>query len=281
MTAAEPTQTRSPTRALVALCLFTSLAAIWFVSPWFPMQTLAALERASGGWLSVTLIASASIGLVQLAIIRLGGRQRWADIGWRRGLLGPALLATAGLWLVMQLATVLAAAWNGQPLVLRDAWAAGLGLALGPLLAQLLGTALMEESVFRGYLWPQLVRRFSGSLSPRAARWSGLLASQALFGLLHVPIRIYGGASSGEVAGMVLMLFVIGLVFALIYAATGNLFVAVGVHALGNAPTLLFEPHGPAPTMVLLAATLLLSAACWWYRRPVRRRAMAPLAAAG
>ena len=61
-------------------------------------------------------------------------------------------------------------------------------------------------------------------------------------------------------------LFLAGLVFLAVYAATRNLFVAVAVHALGNAPTLAFEPQG-APTLWLLGGTLALVAAAAWTRR--------------
>jgi uncharacterized protein len=63
---------------------------------------------------------------------------------------------------------------------------------------------------------------------------------------------------------MVLGLFVVGLVLALLYAATRNLFFVVGLHALGNAPTLLAEPQGPAPSMVMLGVAVVLAAAWAW-----------------
>ncbi len=259
--------TRSPTWALWLLAVYTVAAALWVVSPWFPTQSLAGLQAASDGWVSATLLAPAVIGGVQVLIVLFAGRQRLVDVGWRRGRLAPAVLATLGLWGVMQLSICIHALLAGQALELRPDWAAGLGIALGPLLAQLVGTALMEETVFRGYLWPQLAVRFAKRVSPGVALWTGLLVSQAVFALLHIPIRIQGGATSADLASIVTMLFFAGLVFALVYAATRNLFVAVGAHALGNAPTLLFVPQGPAPMMVLLVAVLLLSLVCWQYRR--------------
>lgn len=272
---------RSPTWSLWLLAFWTVAAALWFVSPWFPRQPLAQLQTASGGWASITLLASLLIGGVQVLIVVTAGRQRLVDIGWRRGKLVPAALATLALWTVMQLSTVIHALLAGQALEPRPAWAAGLGLALGPLLAQLVGTALMEETVFRGYLWPQMALRFTRRLPPGAALGIGLLVSQVAFALLHIPVRLHDGAAPAELASMVAMLFFTGLVFALVYAATRNLFVAVGAHALGNTPTLLFVPQGPEPTMVLLAGVLLLSLVWWQLRRkqgpPVPR---APLDAA-
>src|SRR5690606_20865686 len=142
----------------------------------------------------------------------------------------------------------------------------------GPLLAQLLGTALVEETVFHGWLWPQSVAWLRRAVPAPVAAVAGLLGSQALFALLHLPALLAAGAGTEAIAGSLLMLFVVGLVFVLVYAATGNLFIAIGAHALGNAPTLLFAPQGPAPTLVLLAGVLAVAAIGAGWRRRARRR---------
>lgn len=259
----------TPTHALWLLAAWTILATLWFVSPWFPMQPLAALQRASGGWITVTLLASGLIGLVQLAIVAGPGGQRLRRLGWRASRIPAALLLGLLLWALMQAGTLVAQAGSGSPLQPHPAWAAGLGVALGPLLAQLMGTALMEETVFRGFLWPELARRFGGG---RRGAWLGALASQALFALMHLPILWYHGLDTAAQASTLLTLFGVGLVFVLVYATTRNLFVAVAVHALGNAPTLLFEPQGMAPTLWLFAGALAVCtlAFAWrrWRRRP-------------
>src|SRR5690606_28090591 len=144
----------TPLPALWLLAAWTILATLWFVSPWFPMQALAELQAASGGWLSVTLLASVGVGLGQLAILAGAGRQNRVRLGWRPARVPVAIVAGLLLWALMQGGTLLAHANDSAPLVPHAAWAAGLGFALGPLLAQLLGTALMEETVFRGFLWP-------------------------------------------------------------------------------------------------------------------------------
>jgi hypothetical protein len=63
----------------------------------------------------------------------------------------------------------------------------------------------------------------------------------------------------------------VGIVFAAVYAATGNIFIAVGADALGNAPTLLVAPGSVPPTLVHLA-TLLLMSSVW----AVQRRSTQP-----
>lgn len=259
----------SPAPAFAWLAAWTLASTLWFVSPVFPRQALASWQAATGGWLSVTLLASGSIGLLQLAILRWPGRQDWRDLGWRARDLLPALALTTLLWLLMQGGTLLGAQFADAPLVAHGAWSKGAGFALGPLLAQLLGTALMEETVFRGYLWPQLSARLGGG---RRGALAGALLSQALFALVHLPILAWRGAAPSEMAMTLLGLFLVGLVFVAVYAATRNLFVVVGMHALGNAPTLLFEPQGPGPTMWLLLGALVVATVGFSVRRKAKTR---------
>lgn len=259
---------RSPAWTLAAVPLVSLALAALFVSPWMPREALTALRDASGGWVQPTLVAAGLAGLVQLTLLFGPGGQRPGDVGWRPRLLLPAAFAGLVLWLLMQ-APALLALREGATLRLAPAWQAGIGHALGPLLAQLAATALVEETVFRGWLWPQLSARLSAHVMPGAATLLAAVLSQAVFALLHLPMLLGG---EGPVAGTIVLLFVTGLVFVAVYAATGNLFVAVAVHALGNAPTLLASPShaGPAPTMILLAGTLVLVGACavrGWRRR--------------
>ncbi|HEY4561262.1 MAG TPA: CPBP family intramembrane glutamic endopeptidase [Lysobacter sp.] len=262
-----PTPPRSPTAALVALLAWAALSALWFVSPLFPMQALRELQVATGGWLSVTLIASTGIGLVQLAIVFGPGRQSARDVGWHTRAIATALAGTATLWALMHAGTLAWAFASGTAVSPAPGWAEGAGIALGPLIAQLLGTALMEETAFRGYLWPQLVLRLRAVASARVAAIAGLLLSQAVFALLHVPVLLYRGLDGGALAGTLLMLFAVGIVFAFVYAATGNLWLAVGTHALANAPTLVLAPQGAHPTLWLMGGVVLMAAVAWSRRR--------------
>jgi uncharacterized protein len=258
---------RSPTWVLVVVLLWTTAGSLWLFSPWFPMQLLRDLQHASGGWASITLMASASLGAVVLALVFGPGRQRLADVGWRWNKLGLGLAITLALWAAMQLASLFGQLATGDPAVLAPAWNQGLGIALGPLLAQLLGTALVEETVMRAWLWPQLRIRWQGRMGAGRALWSALFASQLLFALLHLPMLLSRGAAPAELAGSLMMLFLVGIVFAAVYAATGNIFIAVGAHALGNAPTMLIAPGSVQPTLALLVSLLLMIGGCALHRR--------------
>jgi membrane protease YdiL (CAAX protease family) len=107
---------------------------------------------------------------------------------------------------------------------------------LGLLAAQLFGNALYEEILFRAVLLDQLV------LKLRDCQWGFLLAlvgSQTIFAVLHVPNRLLQGYTFAGMAEGLGLLFLVGLLFALVYHRTGNLLIAVGVHAVNNAPTML------------------------------------------
>lgn len=260
------------------MLVYCAGVAVWVFSPAFPMDALRRLQASTDGWIAATLVTTLVIGLGQLALVFGPGRQRPRDVGWRASALPMAVAATLVAWLAMNASTLVASLATGAPLQWQAGWVQG-GVLPGALIAQLAGTALMEETVFRGWLWPQIALRLSRRLSASTAWIVALLASQGLFALLHIPVRLAGGASMGEVATMVLGLFLVGIVFALLYAATRNLFFVVGLHALGNAPTLLAEPQGPAPTLVMLGVAVVIATLWAWrrHRRPRPASVLAPL----
>lgn len=268
--------TQAPLGALAAMIACVILGSITFTSPWFPLAPLGQLELATGHWISATLIATLAIGGLGVAVSVFWGRQRLRDLGWRRQDLMPAALVTLALWLVMHATTVLTAISQDKELVLAAGWSAGAfgGAMLGPLLAQLLGNALTEESNFRGFLWPQLALRFGSRWRAPLAVALAAVVSQLVFSAMHVPIRLYQGADSAALATMLVNLFLIGLVFCLIYAWTRNLFLVVGYHALLNTPTPMFEPLGPSPQLVATVAVLLFALIAWLTRRARSRRAV-------
>jgi membrane protease YdiL (CAAX protease family) len=260
--------TASPGWVIAAVLVYAAAAAVWVFSDAFPMQAVYALQDATGGWLNATLVLAVVFGAGQLYLLFGPGRQRARDLGWRWRALPAACVATLCLWLAMNASTVFAARIGEMPLAWQAGWALG-GLLPGAFLAQLLGTALVEETVFRAWLWPQLALRFARRLPLRWAWLLALLASQGGFALLHVPVRLAGGAGAAELALMVFALFATGIVFALLYAATRSLFFVVGIHALGNAPTLLFELQGPSPSLVMLGVAIVIALGWWWRRRAV------------
>ncbi|HVU10895.1 MAG TPA: CPBP family intramembrane glutamic endopeptidase, partial [Phototrophicaceae bacterium] len=130
------------------------------------------------------------------------------------------------------------------------------GVMIGMILTQILGNALFEEIAYRGFMFPQVYLRLS---SLRDRPWGrlivALLISQGLFALSHIPNRIYLGMSPSDIAADLVVLLLLGALFTLIYVRTDNLFIVVGVHALGNTPTVLFTT---APFLTGDGASILI-----------------------
>lgn len=202
------------------------------------------LAEATNGWITGTLIANGIFLIVLVGLVMLiGARLRPYDVGLIRANVLPAIGFTAALWLLAQAVHLIAALLDHGQVTLLPAWSAqGASVILGALSAQLFGNALFEEIAYRGFLFPQFFLIFSALRRHRWLRCAAALgASQAVFALSHIPNRIYLGVPLHEIALDLIMLTGWGLLYTLIYLRTDNLFLAVGVHALGNAPTTLFE----------------------------------------
>jgi membrane protease YdiL (CAAX protease family) len=217
-----------------------------------------------------------------LAIVVLGIMFAWGklgprDVGLRREHLGTGVLMTVVLWLFAQLGIVVwQAAFGGPvgaggPLDLNPLWNGGATVVLGLLAAQLLGNALYEEITFRGFLLPQLYLKMERWRDRPAIRIAAaVVLSVMMFALIHIPIRLWTGVTFAELPGSLLWVGLLGVVYAVIYLRTGNLFFTVGAHALSNAPTMLFVGDSGYAMM----ACALVIAALWPYaaRLGMRRR---------
>jgi membrane protease YdiL (CAAX protease family) len=195
-------------------------------------------------------------------LIALGlGHLRPAEVGLRRSQIGAGVAMTVAAWLLMQLAGLVAGLVSGT-LALDPTWAQlGVLAVLGVLVGQLCGNALTEEVAWRGFTLTQAY----GQLAKRAwwrghAGWTlvgALFISQLVFALIHLPSRMVSGLSGVDLALGLLTPGLLGVVFALVYLRTGNLFIAVGLHALVNAPTPLFAGSS-IPAMVMLSVVALV-----------------------
>jgi membrane protease YdiL (CAAX protease family) len=94
------------------------------------------------------------------------------------------------------------------------------------------------------------------------------VAVQALFACMHVPMLLEKGHHWVEMWSILPQLFVFGTAFALLYLATGNLVVAIGTHALGNAvvlvpPDPLSSSHPLQLSDYLYVGVALVAAIAW------------------
>lgn len=251
------------------LAVFGVTYALFVVGAWaiFLAGWLDPLQRATGGLVTRTLVANlVLLALVLLIAVRLG-RLRLVDVGLRWPQLGAGVVVTAAAWLLMQLAGLVAGlvatgGSGGGAVALDPDWAQrGVLAMLGVLVGQLCGNALVEEVAWRGFVLPQAYGRLlTGAWWRAHAGWTlvaALVVSQTAFALIHLPSRLASGLTGGDLLLDLLLPGLYGVVLALVYLRTGNLFVAIGLHALLNAPTLLFA-GGETPAMVMLAVVALV-----------------------
>ena len=204
----------------------------------FSSELLRGLTRASAGWINVNLPFFLLMSAASLPILFAWGRLRPADVGLIRSQWKTGLAVLVALWSAIQLFSLVA----GSGFDLHPAWSdPGTGYVLGLLLAMLLGTALYEEVFFRGFLLQQLYLRFERIGSERGRLLLAILVSALVFSPWHLPtLLINQDLEPVALLMRLLSLLGAGLLLALLYLRTGNLWVTMAVHALVNAPTLLF-----------------------------------------
>lgn len=181
------------------------------------------------------------------------------DIGivWRK--LPFAMLLWAGIWLLIQGIELLAGLLHRGSAGIDPAWSGG-GLAIITLLVgHLFGTALYEEIAFRGFLLRQcflISHRWTKNRQVLSAAVA-ILVSQVAFTFFHLPWKLMTQGWSADTMGELCGVLLTGIVYSLLYLRTDNLFLVMGVHALGNAPTSLITPTIGTPNLLLLFMVLI------------------------
>lgn len=230
---------------IVAVCgVWTLLINVWVLQGKLKLFfALFSLTGATGGLVNLELIVSALFLLpVGLATCTFG-RLRLTGVGWVKADIIPGILTTAGLWFGIQVALAVFVIVLGGSIVIDYTWSQfGFKTMLGGFIGQACGVALLEETLFRGFLVPQFFLRLR-SLAPKAALTIAILGSTVIFTLFHIPSYIFVGHLVGTdlIINLVEWGFLFGLLFSVVYIFTRNLFMVVGFHALVNAPTQLIQ----------------------------------------
>ena len=156
---------------------------------------------------------------VTLSVLR--GHSFWECLGWRRikprvGELpkNPLVYFIAGCGLSFFVAIVSAQMKTPDNIPMEELFkyrqTALLFMAMAVLVAP-----LVEETLFRGYLYPLFARSFG--IGP------AIVLTGVLFGLMH-------GAQLGWTLGLVAMLVFVGIVFTIVRARTGTVFASYLMH---------------------------------------------------
>ncbi|MCB9866437.1 MAG: CPBP family intramembrane metalloprotease [Phycisphaerales bacterium] len=198
--------------------------------------------RSTHGLVRAPLIMCALEGAVLIAgMMIVTGKLRWADVGLDRRKLLPGIAFAVGVWAVVQVVTLAATAASGDGVAWHPQWTQRPLRAIGRIASDWLAVAVYEETVYRGFLLTQLrihLNRLAGG-----HRWLTLglavVISQALFSLGHLPYLLHHGLGWEQIPADLVYLFAAGILFAVVYLATCNLFVGMAVHAMLNAPALI------------------------------------------
>jgi len=241
----------------VLICLFLSIAIMpWLTLSWWKVfRRCASIAAALSLWLVIRRSEGRSIGSYGFANRRAGKSQ--LALGLVVGVGTLALLLAVGLLVGacrIQVTPNTGRLWN---------------TVIGFVPAALL-IGVLEELVFRGMILQNLLK----SSTPFA-----VIASSVLYAVVHVRTTVFGADIVFELIG----LFLLGSVLALSYLATGQLYLAVGLHASlaygARVNKLFLEFPRAMPTWVVgtnrivngLVAWLVLGAIAglmvWWMRR--------------
>lgn len=237
---------RAPIWAIIAVVAAHIASTPFFNFVVFPHHWLTPLSHATFGLVDGTLQANLIIiAVVVFGLIFGAARMRPADVGWQSDKLPAAILFTLGLWAVANLLVVAGAKIQGLPIALNESWTnPGLTQTFGSFLGQIFGNALAEETIFRGFLTVQLmlILRPFGKV---AAATIAVIAVQIFFASIHIPMLREHGVSWTDIFETLPSLGLAGAGLAIVYFATGNLFIAVGIHALADAYMLIARDSFP------------------------------------
>ena len=263
----EPIIVREASWATIALVLVATFGLITVVL----LPTIFVRLRPLGDGLANLVIF---LGIFVVAIGGLAsvfGGLRPRDVGLRLSKLTEAVIVVACVWTVMQAAHAVTGWLSHGSIQWDDAWQRfGVTDRLLWLAIMVLGTALMEETVFRGFFFPQLYLKSPGS--PRTRFWVAAIAAAILFGLFHLPRHIaFSDMNAIGMSARILAHALGGLLATTMYLRTRNLWIMIGLHGIENAPTKLVESPMPSELLLLVAEIVLLVSWPWLTRRPEQR----------
>jgi membrane protease YdiL (CAAX protease family) len=235
----------------VVAALVVSLAIIWGVPSTNMLASRAAL--ATGGWVQQPLVSSAVIALLVAAVMLAAGTRRLDDVGLRRRDAGPALVVLGVAWAALQICALVRVLLAGERVTAGDALRAPVGLVVGAVLAQLLGTTLVEEVVFRGILLRQLVLRAQRRTGDRGrGMMIGVAIAALIFAGWHLPQRLTFGHGGLELVGNLVGTGLGGVLGSYLYLRSGNLLLVVVLHAWFNEPIPLVSTPFPAQWLLVV-----------------------------
>jgi hypothetical protein len=200
-----------------------TVAAVAFHIPFSELQDLAG-PGASVAIVSQALLSFATLAFLYVLVRGRTGAPFWPAVGWRelRGLTSGAVTAMRYVFLGFGLALLVSGASKyldtdkTLPMeeLFRNRQTVVMLMVLGILVAP-----FIEETLFRGCLYPVIARRFGVPV--------GIVATGIVFGLAHAP-QLWGGW------GQIALLMGVGMVLTYIRARAGTVAASYLVHVSYN-----------------------------------------------
>jgi membrane protease YdiL (CAAX protease family) len=189
--------------------------------------------------------------LVVLGWLRFVGRIRLRDMGLRARNLMPAIVGTLAAWILAQGVMVAWKVAGGEALARSSLWNDALSaqIEVFSFIANAAATGLNEETFFRGFLFAQVFAAFLARTSAARALIAAILLSSLAFAVVHLQTEPLALA----------FLFLGGVVSAVLYARTGNLFLSMGLHGLFNAPLAIFATDEIVAKLAVLASVAVIA----------------------
>jgi len=237
-----------------------ALKALFFWAP-YQAQVAYPIERMTGGLITAVTLA----GLLSWAVLvgggmLLAGRLRLDDIGLAKDRLRDAWPVLLGLWLVVQIGHAALGTAAGDLMLAASSAPQTVTQAMGLRIQAVVGSGLLEEVLYRGFLLVQLFAWLRGRMDRDTALTWAVVVSSVYFGLNHIPAYLRAGLAPIELGVFVGQAMMVGALFGMLFLRTGNLFVVAGAHALINDPIPLFATVIDPALLVLVAVAGLVLA---------------------
>ncbi len=218
----------------------------------YPKQWLSFLPMWTKGVLNQNwLVCVVSIGVYIYGLVILRGHQSWKQIGLDPQQIKQGAIVLGILWMILNVFFLL---WNfirhGAIVWAYNSYEAGIPLLLGNFIAQITGVGIIEEVMFRGYLWPQVYKKFNAKYPTRKKLTVtiSMFLINIIFALFHIPVRITQGYLGWHLILNLALIVGIGVSVSFIYLLTENLWIAIGFHALNNFSLWIWTPSGSTDT---------------------------------
>ncbi len=242
-----------PNQILLLIICLIPLNTI-FLNYLFTIKSFTAITGLTNGLITPTLIAGIFTIFVFLLISTVVGKLRLKDFLLTSKKIKKGVFWTLILWIFLNLLSAIFSYLENGYLVLNDK----LSYRFGGLIAQFLGNAFAEELIYRGILLIQIYLILRVKINNKKSILLGLLISQSIFSLSHIPNRIFLGQMDYLIFDLI-KLFIVGIILSLIFIKTQNLIYLIGVHSLLNQPFSLFKTEEVFPILSALILSIIIT----------------------